>query len=193
MISQSSKKATLLSICFTTVSCLAYFRPWKWRRHAPPKRLVDFQRTIRRYIPEDRTLDNHRCENIKSYKGNLICICNARIYAVLCINFKENFIWTGVLAAVTLYSLVDIYLVSDNDVTSFLPANIGNIFLRNFSKYFLHYMGSYPRKQLTSNFIDFVRNRSTYKIHTLHKALISLMSVNIMCNIFLYGEYLTVF
>jgi hypothetical protein len=29
---------------------------------------VDFQRTTRRYIPEDDTLHNHRCENLKSYK-----------------------------------------------------------------------------------------------------------------------------
>jgi hypothetical protein len=28
---------------------------------------VDFQRTTRCYIPEDRTLHNHRCENLKSY------------------------------------------------------------------------------------------------------------------------------
>jgi hypothetical protein len=28
---------------------------------------VDTQRTTRRYIPEDGTLHNHRCENIKSY------------------------------------------------------------------------------------------------------------------------------
>jgi uncharacterized membrane protein len=28
---------------------------------------IDFQRTTRRYIPEDRTLHNHRCENLKSY------------------------------------------------------------------------------------------------------------------------------
>jgi hypothetical protein len=28
---------------------------------------VDFQRTIWRYIPKDRTLYNHRCENLKSY------------------------------------------------------------------------------------------------------------------------------
>jgi hypothetical protein len=28
---------------------------------------VDFQRTTRRYIPEDRTLHNHWCENLKSY------------------------------------------------------------------------------------------------------------------------------
>jgi hypothetical protein len=28
---------------------------------------VNFQRTIRRYIPEDSTLHNHRCETFKSY------------------------------------------------------------------------------------------------------------------------------
>jgi hypothetical protein len=33
---------------------------------------VDFQRTTRRYIPEDSTLHNHRCENLKSY----IVICS---------------------------------------------------------------------------------------------------------------------
>jgi hypothetical protein len=28
---------------------------------------VDFQRNTRRYIPEDGTRHNHRCENLKSY------------------------------------------------------------------------------------------------------------------------------
>jgi hypothetical protein len=28
---------------------------------------VDFERTPRRYIPEDRTVYNQRCENLKSY------------------------------------------------------------------------------------------------------------------------------
>jgi hypothetical protein len=28
---------------------------------------VDFPRTTRRYIPEDRTIHKHRCENLKSY------------------------------------------------------------------------------------------------------------------------------
>jgi hypothetical protein len=30
---------------------------------------VDSQRTIRRYIPEDDTLQNYRCKNFKSYKN----------------------------------------------------------------------------------------------------------------------------
>jgi hypothetical protein len=28
---------------------------------------VDMQRTAQRYVPEDSTLHNHRCENLKSY------------------------------------------------------------------------------------------------------------------------------
>jgi hypothetical protein len=28
---------------------------------------VDFRLTMRRYIPEDGILHNHRCENLKSY------------------------------------------------------------------------------------------------------------------------------
>jgi hypothetical protein len=31
-------------------------------------RSVHFQRTTRRYIPEQKTLQNHRCENLKSHK-----------------------------------------------------------------------------------------------------------------------------
>jgi hypothetical protein len=30
----------------------------------------DFQGTTRHYAPEDRTLHNHRCENLKSYKSH---------------------------------------------------------------------------------------------------------------------------
>jgi hypothetical protein len=29
--------------------------------------MVDFQRTTWRYVPEDGTLYNHHCENLKSY------------------------------------------------------------------------------------------------------------------------------
>jgi hypothetical protein len=30
---------------------------------------ADFQRTTRHYIPEDRTLNDHSCENLKSYNS----------------------------------------------------------------------------------------------------------------------------
>jgi hypothetical protein len=35
-------------------------------------RLVDFHRTTQRYVPEDRTLPSHGCENLKSNKMVLI-------------------------------------------------------------------------------------------------------------------------
>jgi hypothetical protein len=31
---------------------------------------VDFQRTTQRIYPEDSTLHNHRCENLKGYSRN---------------------------------------------------------------------------------------------------------------------------
>jgi hypothetical protein len=33
----------------------------------PSEKSIDFQPSTRRYTPEDRTLRNHRCENLKSY------------------------------------------------------------------------------------------------------------------------------
>jgi hypothetical protein len=38
--------------------------------------VVDIQRTTQRYIPEDRTLHNHRCENLKSYMLTFPKICS---------------------------------------------------------------------------------------------------------------------
>jgi hypothetical protein len=39
--------------------------------------LVDFQQTTRCYIPEDKTLHNHHCDNLKSY--------NTKEYYVSCV------------------------------------------------------------------------------------------------------------
>jgi hypothetical protein len=38
--------------------------PQRWRQHVSP---VETQWTTRRYIPEDGTLRNHCCENLKFY------------------------------------------------------------------------------------------------------------------------------
>jgi hypothetical protein len=38
----------------------------------PSKTSVDFQQTPWRYVPEDRTLHNHECENLKSYTDKTI-------------------------------------------------------------------------------------------------------------------------
>jgi hypothetical protein len=44
------------------VSRTANHRKRMWQAES-----VDFQRTTRRYIPEDKSLHNNRCENLKSY------------------------------------------------------------------------------------------------------------------------------
>jgi hypothetical protein len=48
------------------VSCLAYSPNLKMEATCSSETSVDFQRTTRHYIPEERT-HNHRCENLKSY------------------------------------------------------------------------------------------------------------------------------
>jgi hypothetical protein len=53
--------------CFIALSILAYSSTLKMEAIYYPERSVDFQRITRCYIPEERTLDNHRCENGKSY------------------------------------------------------------------------------------------------------------------------------
>jgi hypothetical protein len=62
----------LLSI-LTLLYCFSYETVW-WRQRllVPPKHChlpteVPSSGTTRRYIPEDSTLHNHRCENLKSY------------------------------------------------------------------------------------------------------------------------------
>jgi hypothetical protein len=54
------------------VSYLAYSSILKMEAICTSEMPVDFQHTTRRYIPENRTLPNHRCENLKSYKYELI-------------------------------------------------------------------------------------------------------------------------
>jgi hypothetical protein len=50
----------------TLVSCLTY-STLKMGTICSSETLVDFQRTTWSYIPEDVTLHNHRCDDIKSY------------------------------------------------------------------------------------------------------------------------------
>jgi hypothetical protein len=45
----------------------AYSSTLKMEEKCSSETSVDTQRTTRRYIPEDDTLHNHRCENLESY------------------------------------------------------------------------------------------------------------------------------
>jgi hypothetical protein len=56
----------LLATCFALVSCFYYSSTLKMNTRSS-ETSVDFQRTTRRYIPEDRTHHNHHRENLKSY------------------------------------------------------------------------------------------------------------------------------
>jgi hypothetical protein len=63
---ETSSKQAARTACFVLVSCLAYYRPWRWKLNIPLKH--------RCYIPDDRTLHNHHCENSKSniYKLHVV-------------------------------------------------------------------------------------------------------------------------
>jgi hypothetical protein len=49
------------------VSCPAYFLTLKIEAIFSSETSIDAERTTQRCIPEDGTLHNHRCENLKSY------------------------------------------------------------------------------------------------------------------------------
>jgi hypothetical protein len=59
---------------FTLVYCLAYSSAMKKEAICTSKTTVDIQRTTRRYIPEDSTLHNQLCENIKAYVKIYSCL-----------------------------------------------------------------------------------------------------------------------
>jgi hypothetical protein len=75
-------KESLLAACFM-LSCLAYFSALKIESTYSSKLLLDIWWTMWCYIPEDRTLHNLHCENLKSYKLYstlslllLLCYCH---------------------------------------------------------------------------------------------------------------------
>jgi hypothetical protein len=53
------------------VSYLAYSTTLKMEAIYSSETSVDFQQTTRRYIPEDRTIHNQRCENLTSFNTSL--------------------------------------------------------------------------------------------------------------------------
>jgi hypothetical protein len=63
-----------LPLAFTLVSCSAYSSNLKMEVICSSETWVDCERTTRRYIPEDSTLHNHRCENLKSYNPPAVSV-----------------------------------------------------------------------------------------------------------------------
>jgi hypothetical protein len=58
----SEQIIAFLSVCFISFSSTL-----KMEAACSSETSVNFQRTMHRYIPADRTLNNRRCENFKSY------------------------------------------------------------------------------------------------------------------------------
>jgi hypothetical protein len=52
--------------CFMLVCCLDYSSTLKTEATCSSETSVDFQWTKRRYIPDDTSLHNNRCENLKA-------------------------------------------------------------------------------------------------------------------------------
>jgi hypothetical protein len=63
---------------------------WRWRGYVPPKLLLLFHQTTLQYIPEDRILHTHHCENLESNRVYTIS-CQVKI---LC---DINCFWENVL------------------------------------------------------------------------------------------------
>jgi hypothetical protein len=57
-----------LANSFKVVCCLAYFSNMKMEATRLSETSADFQRIARRYVSEDRSVHNHRCENLTFYK-----------------------------------------------------------------------------------------------------------------------------
>jgi hypothetical protein len=50
---------------------------------------VETQRTTRRHIPEDDTLHNHGCENLRSYNRIFICL-SCELFLIIVVIIKQN-------------------------------------------------------------------------------------------------------
>jgi hypothetical protein len=73
-MNKPSKQPPLLATFFVLVSSLGLFFDSEDEGDMFLRKLVDFKLTIRHYILEDRTLHNHRCEDLKSYISFLFCL-----------------------------------------------------------------------------------------------------------------------
>jgi hypothetical protein len=63
----------LLAACLKLISSIIYTSTLKMEATYPSETSIDFQRTTLRYISEDRTLHNHRCEKFKSFIMEILC------------------------------------------------------------------------------------------------------------------------
>jgi hypothetical protein len=70
----SASRLFFLPPTFTLASCSAHSSTLKMEAICSSETSGNFQRATRCYIPEERTLHNHRCENLKSLTTSFINI-----------------------------------------------------------------------------------------------------------------------
>jgi hypothetical protein len=73
-----SVNRALLATFFTLVSCLAYSSTLKMEATYSSEMSVEFQRTIWRYIPEGKTLNNRTVIVSEGKNGNSSVVVNCR-------------------------------------------------------------------------------------------------------------------
>jgi hypothetical protein len=78
---KQSARRDLFAACFMLTPMLAYSSTLKMKTICSSSTSVDFHRTVRRFITEDRTLLNHRCDSLKS---NMVCACLSMHPATSC-------------------------------------------------------------------------------------------------------------
>jgi hypothetical protein len=59
----------LYTVCFLVLSCLVHSSTLKTEAVCSSETSVDFYQTTWHYTPEDSTLHNHQCENLKSKRN----------------------------------------------------------------------------------------------------------------------------
>jgi hypothetical protein len=69
------EESALLATCITLVSCLTYSSTMKIVETCSSETSINFQRSTRCYIPEDRILHNNSSENLKSHKIHIDVSC----------------------------------------------------------------------------------------------------------------------
>jgi hypothetical protein len=85
-----NRRLLFMPPAFKLDPCSVYSSTLKMEAICSSETSVGFQRTTRRYIPEDNTLSNHRCESLKSY---MITVCSSFcivLRVMLCRHLKKT-------------------------------------------------------------------------------------------------------
>jgi hypothetical protein len=69
--------------------CWAYFSTMKMEAICFSETSFETQRTTRRHIPEDDTLHNHGCENLKSY-NHIFLRLSCELFLIIVVIIKQN-------------------------------------------------------------------------------------------------------